>query len=226
MEKENLLPRERILAGELAKLSIEELLCVILGRGTRGKNVFELAREIAGILEKKSRMPSIGELMTIHGLGLAKSAQILACLELSGRFMLGMQDKAVCTPAELMPQLSFLKHSNQESMVLVTLNGGNKVIKIHRITVGTANSTPVHPREAFALAIEDRAVAVIFAHNHPSGSHEPSIEDLILTQKLCEAARILDIPVLDHLVISSSGFTSIRSEHAEYFESDFSTLLQ
>jgi len=218
MEEENLLPRERILAGELAKLSVEELLCVILGRGMPGKNVFELAREIAGILEKKSRMPTIEELLQVHGLGIAKSAQILACLELSGRFMLGMQDKSICTPAELMPQLAFLKHSKQENMVSITLNGANKVIKIHNITVGTANSTPAHPREAFAPAIEDRAVAIVFAHNHPSGSHEPSMEDLLLTQRLCEAGRILQIPVLDHLVISSSGFTSIRSSYAEYFE--------
>ncbi|MCL1966393.1 MAG: hypothetical protein FWF67_00755, partial [Fibromonadales bacterium] len=89
MKEENLLPRERIFAGELAKLSVEELICVILGRGIPGKSVFELAREISGILEKKSRMPTIEELLEIHGLGPAKAAQILACLELSGRFMLG-----------------------------------------------------------------------------------------------------------------------------------------
>jgi DNA repair protein RadC len=218
MENKKLLPRERIFAGELAKLSIEELLCVVLGRGTSGKNVFELAKEVAILLEKKSRMPLMEELLQVKGLGFAKSAQILACLELSGRFMLGTQDKAICSPVELMPQLSFLKHSNQENMVLITLNGGNKIIKIRSITIGTANSTQAHPREAFAPAIEDRAVAVVFAHNHPSGCHEPSMEDLLLTQKLCKAGKILEIPVLDHLVISSSGFTSIRSNWGEYFE--------
>jgi len=218
MKEENLLPRERIFAGELAKLSVEELICVILGRGIPGKSVFELAREISGILEKKSRMPTIEELLEIHGLGPAKAAQILACLELSGRFMLGTQDKAVESPAELMPQLAFLKHLKQEQMVLVTLNGSNRVIKIHRITVGTANSTQVHPREAFAPALEDRAVSVVFAHNHPSGCSEPSVEDLLLTQRLCEAGRILEIPVLDHLVVSSGGFTSIRNDNGEYFE--------
>jgi len=217
MEKENVLPREKIFAGELLKLTVEELLCVILGRGMPGKSVFVLAKEIAGILEKKSRMPTMEELLEIRGLGKAKSAQILACLELSGRFMLGTQDKAVCSPSELMPQLAFLKHSNQENMVVITLNGGNKVIKIHKITVGTANSTQAHAREAFAPAIEDRAVAVVLAHNHPSGSHAPSMEDLRLTQRLCEAGRILQIPVLDHLVISSSGFTSLKNDYGEYF---------
>ena len=217
MEEKKLLPRERIFAGELAKLSIEELICVILGRGTAQKSVFELAKEVAGLLEKKSRMPSMEELLRVKGLGLAKSAQILACLELSGRFMLGIHDEAIESPVELMPMLSFLKHSNQEIMVLVTLNGGNKVIKIHKITVGTANSTPIHSREVFALAIEDRAMAVVLAHNHPSGDHEPSMEDLMITQKLCKAGNILQIPVLDHLVISFSGFTSIKSKWGEYF---------
>jgi DNA repair protein RadC len=218
MENKNLLPRERIFAGELAKLSVEELLCVVLGRGTAAKNVFELAREIAELLEKKSRMPSMEELLRVKGLGLAKSAQILACLELSGRFMLGIQDKIIDSPIELVPLLSFLKHSNQENLVAVTLNGGNKVIKIHSITIGTANSTQSHPREAFAPAIEDRAVAVVFAHNHPSGDCEPSVDDLFLTKRLCDAGKILQIPVLDHIVISSSGFASIRSMWGEYFE--------
>ena len=217
MENKNLLPRERIFAGELANLSVEELLCVVLGRGTVQKNVFVLAKEIAGILEQKSRMPALEELLRIKGLGMAKSAQILACLELSGRFMLGLQDESIEKPTEIMSQLSFLKHSKQEHTVLVTLNGSNRVIKIHKITVGTLNFTPIHPRELFAPAIEDRAGAVIIAHNHPSGNHQPSLEDLLLTEKLCKAAEILQIPILDHLVISSSGYTSIRESHGEYF---------
>jgi len=218
MNRENLLPRERIYAGEIAKLSVEELLCVILGRGMRGKDVFSLAGEISGILEKRSCVPSMEELLEIRGLGPAKSAQILACLELSCRFILGSAAKKVSSPVELMPHLSFLKHLRHEQMILITLNGGNMVIKIHSISVGTANSTLAHPREAFAPAIEDRAVAVVFAHNHPSGCHLPSMEDLILTQKLCEAGHILEIPVLDHLIVSASGFTSIKSRNAEYFE--------
>jgi DNA repair protein RadC len=218
MENDNLLPRERIYAGEIAKLSVEELFCVILGRGMPGKSVFALAKEIAGILERKSCLPGIDELLEVKGLGPAKSAQILACLELSGRFMLGTKAKEVDSPAELMPHISFLKHLKQEQMVLITMNGGNKIIKIRSISLGTANSTQAHPREAFAPAIEDRAVAVIFAHNHPSGNHEPSTEDLLLTQKLCESGQILGIPVLDHIVVSSSGFTSIKGRYAEYFE--------
>jgi DNA repair protein RadC len=180
--------------------------------------VFSLAKEIASILEKKSSLPSMEELLEIRGLGPAKSAQILACLELSGRFMLGTAAEEIDSPAKLIPHISFLKHLRQEQMVLITMNGGNRIIRVRSISVGSANSTQAHPREAFAPAIEDRAVAVIFAHNHPSGNPDPSTEDLILTQKLCESGQILGIPVLDHLIVSSSGFTSIKSRYAEYFE--------
>jgi DNA repair protein RadC len=218
MENYNLLPRERIYAGEISKLSVEELFCVILGRGMPGKSVFELAKEISGFLEKRSSLPSMEELLEIKGLGYAKSAQILACLELSGRFMLGTGAEEIDSPAGLIPHISFLKHLRQEQMVLITMNGGNKIIRIRSISIGSANSTQAHPREAFAPAIEDRAVAVIFAHNHPSGNPEPSMEDLFLTQKLCESGQILGIPVLDHLIVSSCGFTSIKSRYAEYFE--------
>ncbi|MDR0518045.1 MAG: DNA repair protein RadC [Fibromonadaceae bacterium] len=218
MKKDNLLPRERIYAGEISNLSVEELFCVILGRGMPGKSVFSLASEISSLLEKKSCLPRMEELLEIRGLGPAKSAQILACLELSGRFMLGTMAEKIGSPSELMPHLSFLKHLRQEQMVLITMNGGNNIIKIRSISIGSANSTQAHPREAFAPAIEDRAVAVIFAHNHPSGNHEPSVEDLILTRKLCESGQILGIPVLDHLIVSSSGFTSIKSKNREYFE--------
>ncbi len=211
-------PRERVEKGEVSKLSDEELLSVVLGRGIAGKNVWELSKDVADFLKVRSKMPSLHELMTVKGLGKAKAAQILACLELSSRFIMGHQDQAVQGPAELMPRIAFLKSQPQERMVLVTLNGGNRVIGIHTLTVGLANQAPVHPREAFAPALVDRAVGVIFAHNHPSGSLEPSPEDLQVTRKLCGAGRLLDIPVLDHLIVSMRGFRSLRASHAECFE--------
>ncbi|GHV11315.1 DNA repair protein RadC [Fibrobacterales bacterium] len=220
MENENqdkMLPRERICNGELTKLSSEDLLCVVLGRGMQGKSVFALAKEISNFLENLSRMPTLEELSQIKGLGLAKSAQILACLELSGRFLLGFQDKEIVSPVDLMPQLAFIKHSKQEIMVLVTLSGGNRIIGIHTLTKGLVNSTPLQPREAFAPALEDRAAAVIFAHNHPSGATKPSNEDLALTKRLCDSGRILQIPVLDHLIITAKGFCCLRERYGYLF---------
>jgi len=221
MEKQKndeVLPRERIEKGELAKLSDKELLSVVLGRGTAQKNVFELAEEVAVFLQRRSKMPNWEDLLRIRGLGRAKTAQVLACLELSSRFIMGHQDCAVQGPLELMPRLSFLKTLSQERMVLVTLNGGNRVIGIHTLTVGLANQAPVHPREAFAPALVDRAVGVIFAHNHPSGNLDPSEEDCKVTRRLCAAGRLLDVPVLDHLIVSLRGYRSLKASRPELFD--------
>jgi len=216
--KVEIFPRERIEAGSLSSLLDEDLLSVVIGRGMAGKNVFELAKEVAEFLKSRSKIPSMQELLAIRGLGRAKAAQILACLELSSRFMLGHHDCAVQGPSELMPRISFLKGLSQERMVLVTLNGGNRVIGIHTLTVGLANQAPVHPREAFAPALVDRCVGVIFAHNHPSGNLDPSEEDLRVTRRLCMVGRLLDIPVLDHLIVSIRGFRSLKASHAGLFE--------
>jgi len=98
------------------------------------------------------------------------------------------------------------------------LNSANKVLKTHVLTRGTATQTPIHPREAFIKAIEDGAVSVLFAHNHPSSSLKPSSEDIQVTTTLCRAGELLGITVLDHLVIGASGYKSIRREYPYIFE--------
>ena len=105
-----------------------------------------------------------------------------------------------------------------EHMVLVTLNSSNVVINIHELTTGLVNQTLVHPRETFVHAIEDRAVSVILVHNHPSGSSEPSTEDLHLTRMMCSVGKIVQIPVIDHLIISRCGLTSLCRLYPDIFE--------
>jgi DNA repair protein RadC len=158
-------------------------------------------------------LPEFHELSKIVGLGQAKACQILACLELSSRFLLGGTGATITTPSQLVPQLSFLKHQTQEHMVCICLNGANRVSGVHILTIGLANQTQIHPREAFSRALLDHAVSVIFAHNHPSGTLKPSTEDLRITEKLVESGKILEIPVLDHLIISREGWSSLKSTH-------------
>jgi len=105
----------------------------------------------------------------------------------------------------------------QEQFYCILLNGSNKAIGRHLCTVGLANSCQVHAREAFRAAIVAGAVSVIFVHNHPSGNREASPEDIRVTGKLVEAGRLLDIPVLDHL-ICADGWTSIRGTHNHLFK--------
>lgn len=217
----NMLPREKMETFGPASMSNEELLALILGSGCHDCDVFELSRRLAEFLSAETTFPSLEKLREIRGLGKVKASQILACLELSGRYILSDKAILVSNPEDLMSRLAYLKYETQEHLVLITLNSANYVIRVHELTTGLANQTPVHPREAFAKAIEDRAVSVIFAHNHPSGSTHPSPEDVAITRILCASGKILQIPVLDHLVVGKRGYTSICRLHSEIFESSF-----
>lgn len=218
---EKMLPREKINRFGAGALSNEELLALILGSGCPDCDVFELSRHLADYLSSETSIPSLEKLKKIRGLGKVKATQILACLELSGRYILGDKAEPVSSPERLAARLSHMKFDTQEHLVLVTLNSANMIIKVHDLTTGLVNQTPVHPREAFVKAIEDRAVSVIFAHNHPSGSTKPSSEDISITRVLCAAGKIIQIPVLDHIIIGKMGFTSICRLYPDIFGGDF-----
>lgn len=215
--KEKLLPREKMECYGAEAMSNEELLALILGSGCHDCDVFELARRLSDFLSAETTIPTLDKLRKIHGLGKVKASQILACLELSGRYILSDKAVPVSAPEDLASRLSYMKYEEQEHLVLVTLNSANLIIKVHELTTGLVNQTPVHPREAFAKAIEDRAVSVIFAHNHPSGATIPSPEDLAITKVLCAAGKIIQIPVLDHIIIGKMGFSSICRLYPDIF---------
>lgn len=214
---EKMLPREKMIQFGAGSMSNEELLALILGSGCHDCDVFELSRRLADYLSSESTIPTLEKLKKIRGLGQVKATQILACLELSGRYILGDKAEPVSSPENLAARLSHMKYEPQEHLVLVTLNSANVIIRVHELTTGLVNQTPVHPREAFVKAIEDRAVSVIFAHNHPSGSPAPSSEDLAITRILCAAGQIIQIPVLDHIIIGKTGFSSICRLYPEIF---------
>ena len=124
----------------------------------------------------------------------------------------------VRSPADCLPVLATIRMLRQECFMAVTLNGTNHIIKAHEITVGLANQSQVHPRETFVCALEDRAVGIIIAHNHPSGSLDPSADDLLVTRRLADSGKVLGIPLLDHLIVSENGWTSLRERFPDYFQ--------
>ncbi len=222
-ETRALLPREKIERLGASAMTNEELLALILGSGCQDCDVFELSRHLADFLSKETQVPTLQQLRGIRGLGRVKATQVLACLELSGRYILSNKSLTVLSPEEVVSRLSFMKYAEQEHFVLVTLNAANNVLHVHELTKGLVNKTPIHPREAFVKAIEDRAVSVIFAHNHPSGSTTPSDDDISVTRVLCASARILQIHVLDHIIIGKCGHTSLCRMYPECFEGTFCT---
>ena len=146
------MPREKLEQHGVHSLSTKELLALILGKGSKEKNVFVLAEELADYIAVQPRLPKLSELLNIKGLGPVKGSQILACLELSGRFLLSGLRQEVNAPEQALPYLAFLKNALQEHFVMISLNSANNIIEIHTLTIGLANQTQVHPREAFVKA--------------------------------------------------------------------------
>ena len=127
---------------------------------------------------------------------------------------LAVREKAdgalINTPESAAPFLEDLRHLAQEAFVVLTLNTKNRVIKRHLVSLGTVNSTLVHPREVFCPAITDGAASIIVSHSHPSGDSSPSADDIRITKKLIEAGKIIEIPVIDHLIVGDGLPFSLR----------------
>lgn len=209
-------PRERLIQRGAKALRTRELIAVIIGRGTRGRDVLAVSDEIERVLEEQRQDVTVERLTAIPGVGKAKACQLLAALEIARRFRDQNEGLRITSPEEVLslPDVAAIRQRQQEHFLAVTLNGAGEVIHARTLTVGLLNASQIHPREAFADAITDRAAAVVFVHNHPSGSLEPSGPDLAITRQLVEAGELLGIQVLDHLIVSKRGHRSLRQAGA------------
>lgn len=203
-------PRERLMRCGAEALSGQELLSIILVSGVRGKNVTLLARELLSLLDRKKGIPQVSDLCRIAGMGESKACKVAAMLEFGRRKWAGGQ--RIRSPADIYNLVRHYADRRQEKFLSVSLNGAHEVLAVRIVTIGLVNRTIVHPREVFADPIQDRASAVAIAHNHPSGSLEPSAEDEEITRRLKSAADILGINFLDHLIFSETLFYSFRQE--------------
>ena len=202
-------PREKLRERGASALTDEELVAAILGMGTAGVDVRTIARQVAGLIREHKARLKLDHLLDVPGVGLAKSAQILSAFELARRHLL--KDTIKITVAQdALPLVADIAAKQQEYFVCMSLNGANELIEKRIVTIGLLDKSPVHPREVFADVIADRAAAVIFAHNHPSGELQPSEADSRVHDQLTEAAKILGIRVLDHLIVTRKGYYSFQ----------------
>ncbi|MDP2744832.1 MAG: DNA repair protein RadC [Dehalococcoidia bacterium] len=210
-------PRERMMRYGAESLSAVELLALILGRGIRGESVMVTAQQLLSRFGSFGGMAraSIEELSMVRGIGPAKATQLKAAFELNRRLeeQTSIPDAAgaVKSPQDAVGQVrSMLKGKKKEHFLAILLNTRNRVIKVTPISMGTLDSSLVHPREVFMEAISASAASMIVAHNHPSGELSPSEEDIKLTKRLKEAGELLGIEVLDHIIVADTGFISMR----------------
>lgn len=209
-------PRERLQSVGVEALSAQEILALILGRGISGESVMvtaqRLLKQFGGI--KGLAAASLEELSQVRGIGIAKAAQIIAAVELARRVegYTEAANKAQFNSPEVVANLVMgrLKDKKKEYFLAILLDTRNQLIRIAEVSVGSLDSSIVHPREVFKEAISASAAGVIFVHNHPSGDTEASKDDIAVTKRLAQAGQIVGIDVLDHIIIGGRNFTSLK----------------
>lgn len=202
-------PREKLQAKGSEALSDYELLMAIIGSGNAQADVTKIARDVQKLLKEKGSELSYEDLLDVKSLGPAKATQIMAGFELWRRQFEVSERPIIDSPLKAVEQLADIRDKKQEYFVCLTLDGANRLITKRTITIGTLTSSLVHPREVFAEAITDRAASIIVAHNHPSGSLDPSRADLEITERLNNAATILGIKLNDHIIVTETSHSSI-----------------
>jgi len=202
-------PREKLKEKGAEALSNTELIAILLGSGNKDHDVMTLASKVAKLLSDNNGKLTLDALSNLDGIGLAKASQILAGFELARRHIVRESIKITETK-DVLPLISDISNKQQEYFVCISLNGANELIEKRIVTVGLLDKSQVHPREVFADVITDRAAAVIFVHNHPSGELKPSNSDLEIHEQLTEAAKILGIKVLDHIIVSKREYYSFQ----------------
>ncbi|MFZ6749514.1 RadC family protein [Undibacterium sp. Ren11W] len=212
-------PRERLIKYGASALSDAELLAVFLRVGVKGKSAVDLGRDMLAQYGSLSALfaASAKDFSKIHGLGDAKYAQIHAVLELAKRAI--SEDLRICenlsSPNTVKNYLQLLiGNKPHESFAVLFLDIKNRLIKTEELFRGTLNHASVYPREVVKAALLHNAASIILAHNHPSGSCEPSQADLALTNTLKQALALVDIRVLDHFIIANPNVYSF-AEHGQ-----------
>ena len=205
-------PRERLLAEGPEALSSAELLGILLGIGSKEQTAVELGQQVisesGGLFGLHAA--SVHDLQEVHGIGEAKACIVLAAVEFGKRLgrVRNPGRPVISSPEDVDGLLrGRIANLDRENFVVVLLNTKNEVIAFPTISVGTLSASLVHPREVFKPAIRASAAGVILAHNHPSGRVEPSREDREVTGRLEEAARIIGIEVLDHVILGDGYFS-------------------
>jgi len=207
-------PREKLLAKGSVALTDAELLAIFLRTGRKGVSAIEMARDLLdgfgglGPLLKADQQT----FCSAKGLGMAKYCQLQATLELTKRYLEEQlrSDYVFNSPGKVMDYLAVqMRDYQREVFVVLLLDTRHRLIEFYELFQGTINSASVHPREVAKIALQKNAAAVIVAHNHPSGSAEPSKADIRITKRLKAALEILDIQLLDHFIVGKGEVVSL-----------------
>ncbi|MGD1820003.1 MAG: RadC family protein [Pleomorphochaeta sp.] len=202
-------PRQKLINLGVNSLTDQELITLLIGSGNKEYTVNKISDSVINIIDKKGSHIRFEELNKIKGLGIAKSSQLCAALEL-GRRKIEKKMRQIIEPKDVHKVVRHYASREQELFISVAINCAHEILAIDVASMGTINQCIVHPREVFSNAIKNRAVAIIICHNHPTGNLNPSINDLQITQRLVECGKILGIEIIDHIIFSEEEFYSMK----------------
>jgi DNA repair protein RadC len=205
-------PREKLIKYSARALTNTELLAVILGSGVEGENVLKVAEDLMR-RHGAEALPTLGleRWRETRGVGTVKACQLTAAFELARRILVRPASEfRVSSPREAHDLVRDLKRARKEHLVALYLDSQNYLIQRETISIGSLNTTRTHPREILQPAILHSALSFVLAHNHPSGSLEPSRDDLDFTRSIARAAELIGISLADHLIVSPRGYLSLK----------------
>ena len=205
-------PREKLDRFGAQGMGNGELLALLLGSGTRKSNVLKVATDLIG-RHGASGLPrlSLQEWAESPGIGRVKAGRMVAAFELGRRLLIpATEEPHVGSPAEAYALVRDLQKARKEHLVALYLDAQNRLIHRETVSIGSLNTTRTHPREVLQPAVVHSALAFVLAHNHPSGSLDPSQDDVSFTRAMSRAGELMGINLYDHLIVSRRGFTSMK----------------
>ncbi|HXV14616.1 MAG TPA: DNA repair protein RadC [Candidatus Krumholzibacteria bacterium] len=208
-------PRERLYTRGAAELSLQELLAIVVGGGSRGSSALVLA---LGLLREFGDLVVMGrsgvdEMRRVPGIGFARACQLAAAFELGKRFAKESRSAgtSVRAPRDIARMfMDEMKDYDREHFKAAFLNTKNQVIKVVTVSIGSLNASIVHPREILKPAIAASAASIVLVHNHPTGDPTPSREDVEFTRRFAKCGELIGIELLDHIVIGADRFQSLK----------------
>lgn len=210
-------PREKLIIEGPEALSPSELLAVILNTGTTKEDLLSMTARVMKEYGEKSVLNARNpKTLSEHAdIPLGKATQIVAAGELGRRFFArnGASAPIIRTAQDVFEQVQDMRHLAKEHLRGLYVNAHYKVIHDETISIGTVDANLIHPREVFKPALEYAAAGVVLVHNHPSGSTEPSEADRVITEQIIAAGRLLNIPLIDHVIVTSDSFASISASY-------------